>query len=264
MSITAPFPGTRRLLSHPIRKPQRTHCRPRRLADAMVLVAAMAAGLSLTRPLAAHWATGRDHRMDIFLAAPCVLTLSLALLTLRLRRPRAGFRRIARQPGTMACLAVAIFLALRAPFYLGMACLCTLTPSFWVNRFVNESLRLGYVVPVAWFILLITRRRRPEPGWIDRLGRILGAYWIALVLVVNWFDAQSVVAHSRTRPPLTSYLQAQAPPVPMTIPTGLTTGFEPRSQYSRTPPLPLAIPAVAPTPAGDVAPPAPASPAPAP
>ena len=31
----------------------------------------------------------------------------------------------------------------------------------------------------VWAVLALDRRWRPEPGWLDRLGRILGAYWLA-------------------------------------------------------------------------------------
>ncbi len=196
--------------------------------------------------------------MNVFLAAPCVATWTLTLLILRLRRPRAGFVRLARQPGMMACLAVAIFLAIRIAFYLGLICLYGLNPWFWVKRLANEAVRAGYVVAVTWLTLAITGRRRPEPGWIDRLGRILGVYWIVLVLMSGWFDAQSLIAYSRRRPPLPSNLQTLAPLPSVAIPTGLTTGFEPRPQ----PALPPAVPASTPT--GDEAPPAPALPAPVP
>jgi hypothetical protein len=34
----------------------------------------------------------------------------------------------------------------------------------------------------AWLILLLAGWWRPEPSWIDRLGRVLGLGWIVLSL----------------------------------------------------------------------------------
>jgi hypothetical protein len=31
----------------------------------------------------------------------------------------------------------------------------------------------------VWAVLALDRRWRPEPAWLDQLGRILGAYWLA-------------------------------------------------------------------------------------
>jgi hypothetical protein len=36
----------------------------------------------------------------------------------------------------------------------------------------------GAAVTGAWLMLAISGRRCPEPGWLDRSGRILGAFWV--------------------------------------------------------------------------------------
>ena len=41
----------------------------------------------------------------------------------------------------------------------------------------------GWMVAAAWFTLVVAGASRPEPSWIDRAGRILGACWIAVVIV---------------------------------------------------------------------------------
>jgi hypothetical protein len=38
-------------------------------------------------------------------------------------------------------------------------------------------------VPTAWMALRWTGYRRPEPGWIDRLGRCLGIFFCLAVTV---------------------------------------------------------------------------------
>jgi hypothetical protein len=35
-------------------------------------------------------------------------------------------------------------------------------------------------VPLAWTLLALAGRWRPEPGWIEWLGRLLGVGWFAL------------------------------------------------------------------------------------
>ncbi len=37
---------------------------------------------------------------------------------------------------------------------------------------------IGAAVTVAWLMLAISGRRRPESGWIDRSGRLLGTFWV--------------------------------------------------------------------------------------
>jgi hypothetical protein len=32
--------------------------------------------------------------------------------------------------------------------------------------------------------LAFSRRWRPEPSWIDRLGRVLGLYWLLMLLMI--------------------------------------------------------------------------------
>ena len=39
----------------------------------------------------------------------------------------------------------------------------------------------GFSVAVAWLTLTLGGRWRPEPSWIDRMGRVLGFYFIAII-----------------------------------------------------------------------------------
>jgi hypothetical protein len=43
---------------------------------------------------------------------------------------------------------------------------------------VATTAAIGPMIAGAWSILLLSRRWRPEPGWIDRMGTIIGACWI--------------------------------------------------------------------------------------
>ena len=40
-------------------------------------------------------------------------------------------------------------------------------------------------VAAAWLGLALSRRWRPEPGWIDRVGRLIGVLWL-LTLYFDW------------------------------------------------------------------------------
>ena len=40
----------------------------------------------------------------------------------------------------------------------------------------------GLAVLASWVTLVAGRRWRPEPSWVDRLGRALGLLWVLLGL----------------------------------------------------------------------------------
>ena len=42
------------------------------------------------------------------------------------------------------------------------------------------SASIGIAVFVAWSVRWANRRWCPEPSWLDRSGRLVGAYWIPL------------------------------------------------------------------------------------
>jgi hypothetical protein len=44
----------------------------------------------------------------------------------------------------------------------------------------------GFGVVVAWITLVLVGRWRPEPTWLDRLGRAVGIVWI-LMAQLTWF-----------------------------------------------------------------------------
>jgi hypothetical protein len=121
------------------------------------------------------------------------LTLSAALTCLRLRRPRPRLRQLAREPGFAACCVV-----------LGMTCFHTLVmilsalvlatsvswshfhigviPLAWEDKIGEQWRDFGPAVAAVWGFLVVTRTFRPQRNWIDRGGRLLGAYWIGLAI----------------------------------------------------------------------------------
>jgi hypothetical protein len=164
--------------------------RPRRitLADALVLIAAVAVGLGIAR-LEIEWyghqalASGAESIVQqVFMSLRWAgLVVMVALIPLRLRRPRPPVRRVRRQPGFIACFAVVLGMA-----WFGLFCASILLkrssmlPSVSLNIlwWISSPSSVGAEIATAWVILAVSGRCRPEPSWIDRSGRILGIAWI--------------------------------------------------------------------------------------
>jgi hypothetical protein len=133
---------------------------------------------------------------------PFMLMMTIAVLIIRLRKPRPPCRRIFRQPGTMACfgaIAVVLLEAVGSLIAYGMLAFDSSDGSFWAvaqeitdwawmgERYWEIPPRIGHVVGILWLVSILSRRWYPEPSWIDRLGRILGGFWIALI-PFSWFS----------------------------------------------------------------------------
>jgi hypothetical protein len=159
--------------------------RPLSLADAMILIIALAFGLALARPaiLLIGEAVRSDPRWRFQTLAGAVslarmlniLLLNFlffllpAFLIVRLRRPRPALSSLIRQPGFVACAApVAIVLG---------AMPAALIP---LSGLAGQVIEIGIQVllvaaaPMSWILLIVTRQWNAEPSWIDRLGRIFG------------------------------------------------------------------------------------------
>jgi hypothetical protein len=204
------------------------------LIDAMVFVATTALGLGLTKGYYQDLIFFLEHNhhhpwefppgiavsatlRGIAATLPCGLAWTLGVLALRLRRPRPRWRRLARQPGLVACL--------MAPLPVGTklvdrAVTCILDyhtnviipsrlssppfikhggisiglppdelPVFWPQVFASAPIFIvpcmGMTVTVAWIVLAMGGRFRPERSWVDRLGRVLGVYWIAVAALIG-------------------------------------------------------------------------------
>jgi hypothetical protein len=54
----------------------------------------------------------------------------------------------------------------------------------WGVQMAAFSAPCGWTVAAIWLLLALSGRWRPEPSWIDRLGRLLGVVWIACAILV--------------------------------------------------------------------------------
>jgi hypothetical protein len=98
-----------------------------------------------------------------------LLGLTLAQPVLRLRRPRPPLQDVIRQPGLAVCLAL----------ILGTIAAVDL----WWMIGTDVIAWIGPVLPLAllWPLLGIFPWR-PEPSWIDRLGRAVGWGWVIAIV----------------------------------------------------------------------------------
>jgi hypothetical protein len=110
-----------------------------------------------------------------------------AMLAIRLRRPRPTWRRLSRQPGVVACAAgtaamaagcliVAVRLLFNSPT----------GPSFDSQGWLTVESRVPVAILASWLLLALSGRWRAEPGWVDRVGRFLGFYWVG-VWLFRWY-----------------------------------------------------------------------------
>ncbi len=159
--------------------------RPFGLADAMILIIAVGLGLALARPAITiiaytlradpHWrlqtvggAIGLVRMLNIVLLNFLFFLLP-AFLIVRLRRPRPALCSLIYQPGFVAC-ALPVFIVLAT------LPLALIPSSGRAGEVIGIAVQILLVVtvPLAWVLLIVTRRWSAERGWIDRLGRILG------------------------------------------------------------------------------------------
>jgi hypothetical protein len=164
------------------------------VADVMILVAATAVGLALTRayfgeyfqarPIREHqwlrWAIVAGSLQSIYYL-PILASWSVALVVLRLRPPRPRLRRLAWRPGWVATCAAATALTI--------GWLMVTIQHYTGHRgwhLVESSVHpVGVAVTAAWVNLAACGRWRPEAEWIDRLGRVVGVCWIVITLLLT-------------------------------------------------------------------------------
>ncbi len=186
--------------------PRPAVARPFTLMDAMILIAATAVALpgarimmigigvaspgeSLSGALIDLCADG-DYKgagaLLAYLSALVAAAWTVAVIPLRLRRPRPPWRRLGRQPGFIAASAAALALTLLI-LVIARAWMVKGVAAFFVGDIELSLVVLGpslagAAVLGSWTTLILGRRWRAEASWPDRLGRALGAYWIAMGL----------------------------------------------------------------------------------
>ncbi|MFI5459221.1 MAG: hypothetical protein ACHRXM_27665 [Isosphaerales bacterium] len=142
------------------------------------------------------WAIWSSYGLLVTVLVPFCWAWTLAILGLRLRRPRSRLRRLMRQPGAIACYSAAFALVPALAGLLGLGVISGLLSGSdyaspqW-DRLLGFSFILvpaltGFAILGSWATLLLGRRWRAEPDWIDRAGRLLGVYWIGAIFLPIW------------------------------------------------------------------------------
>jgi hypothetical protein len=156
------------------------------LIDAMILVAATAIGLSLSRV----YFLQRPTHFRVAAISPLLATWTAALLILRARPPRPNRRKLVRQPGMAACCSIAV-----AILFAMMDSLIRAGKSYWkfgtidfsnYVLVVEATANVAPSVAAVWLVLALSGLRRPDPDWIGKAGRVIGVCWIILYLVLEY------------------------------------------------------------------------------
>jgi hypothetical protein len=176
---------------------------PRRftILEALVLVAAASLGFATLRwTWAGFWPTyGYDWpnagpsstvrayadaaaRQAIGSGPAVLLCITLAFFAVRLRGEGPPLRRLARRPGTAACLAALPPVAMLAGAYIVVNAVPGRVLEFWYAMLLLAYLP-GPAVAGTWLTMAISGRWHASRDWVEGLGLLIGACWIALTLL---------------------------------------------------------------------------------
>jgi hypothetical protein len=137
-----------------------------------------------TAPAGGWTARNVVHSLAEFQAivgAPFLAAWSGALTLIVLFMPGTNRRRVRDRPGVMSCFLAAIAFILGG-LALAVFPLVTTGPGgieqvIEVELYVVPGI-MGFAVVSCWITMVLLGQWRPEPTWVDRLGRLLGAAWI--------------------------------------------------------------------------------------
>jgi hypothetical protein len=202
--------------------------RPFTIFDAMTLIGASAVAFAVVRaytvevlrfelialaPFHKLWLTAYLY---LIVVLPLPLTWSLAAFLLGFRSPRPPFRHLSRQPGIIACGAVSTVIAIRVAGFVAFWLRTALNNhylfglNYWIaltmpfNRlargpisgiadyagpyFSTTAFGASAAVTTAWLLSFASGQWRPQPHWLDRMGRVLGWFWVAIIPFSCWWD----------------------------------------------------------------------------
>lgn len=163
-------------------------CRRFTFLDAMIVIAGVATAIASIRLRVepGDFDPGFRARSTHDLAGAFLMVSSYLMLVLGSLRPRPPIRRLILRPGAAACfVATVASLYDKVDFDAGQMLAGT---SIWWERSASNWIyfatsapyyKLTCIVPITWLLLAIGRCYRPDAGWIDRSGRLVGSGWIA-------------------------------------------------------------------------------------
>lgn len=189
--------------------------------DALILIAAIGVGLAWMRQFTGTEAGGESYPYEedfdgrpipsfvlavkigfwwVDASYNLVAAVTIAMILLRGLSPRPKFRRLTRQPGAVACVAVTVALAVEMilkfdsvvelGLYGGLPWSKIGSMVYWNIEGQSESL----AVMIAWLVLGLSGRWKSEASWVDRFGRVLGGFWL-VAMPLNWL-IQRIIIHA--------------------------------------------------------------------
>lgn len=195
---------------------QRDNTRRFHISDLMVLVLAIAVGLTWLEIFIHSEKGGEIYPMEeegpwvmhaveigawwVMAFSHILAVVSIALFLLRFIGPRPRLRAIARQPGTIACGAVSLAVVTEWLFKLNYFVYWSLESQIIkINMFMYMDIivsgnREFLAVATAWLVLAMGRAWRRAPDWIDRAGLILGLYWLTVPPVTLLIEISGALA----------------------------------------------------------------------
>jgi hypothetical protein len=111
------------------------------------------------------------------------MTISLALIPIRLTPPRPRRSRLESQPGAVAACAALVAILFVGTFYAAVRSISNKSEET-AGADVAFALMclpifVGLSIASAWATQVAAGFWRPEPCWVDRAGRFIAAAWIA-------------------------------------------------------------------------------------
>jgi hypothetical protein len=165
------------------------------LLDAMVVIAATAAGLAIDRIAWLDIIRWGDPNLKSFrgftilviiLSVPVAAMWTTATLVLQLRHPRYRLRRLVRRPGMAACCAATSALAIDG----GLAvCAMLGTSGDFTSRLIlvyGLPMMAGGGVTTVWALSMMAGQYRVSSDWSERLGRLVEFYWVMTIPCLGW------------------------------------------------------------------------------
>jgi hypothetical protein len=165
------------------------------LFDVMILIAAIATAIGICRALQPSWRVDSKTpaRMVYFYSIrygttyilPFLVSLTIAHVIIRLRRPRPLRERLMSYAGTVASVAAASVIALESVAS-SILWLIGTRSDFLPNPIaIGMAPNPGFAVIGGWIGLIASGRWSTEKTWIDRVGQVIGLLWVG-VIVVTW------------------------------------------------------------------------------
>ena len=160
------------------------------IIDCMGIVAAAAVAVALTRYHLGRISIARTPGTAIaHMTRSVALPLSWMVVALSAFGRSPGRRR-PRPPGVAACVGVIVATGISLALWVNIVITSIpgvgLADEPWefITQNIIDPRPPAFAVGSVWAVLALDRRWRPEPTWLDRLGRILGTYWLADTLGV--------------------------------------------------------------------------------